>query len=41
MRFEINVPDNTLPDLQARLFALTKRLSEQPELVKNASFSSG
>ena len=34
MRFEIIVPDSTRPELQARFVALTRRLSEQPELVR-------
>ena len=34
MRFEINVPDSTRPELQAMFVALTRRLSEQPELVE-------
>lgn len=33
MRFEINIPDTTGPELQAMFVALTRRLSERPELV--------
>ena len=34
MRFEINIPDSTRPELQAMFLTLTRRLSERPELVE-------
>jgi len=34
MRFEIVVPDNTGHDIEAKLLALTQRLSDMPELVR-------
>ena len=33
LRLEIIIPDSTLPDVQARLVSLSKRLSDRPELV--------
>ncbi len=39
MRFEIIVPDDTRPELQARFARLTKNLSESPELVEEIPVS--
>ena len=39
MRLEIVIPDSTAPELQAKLVALTLRLSARPELVREIEFS--
>lgn len=34
MRLEIDIPDNTPPDLKTKLTSLMRRLSTHPELVE-------
>ncbi len=38
MRFEIVIPDNSQPELQAQFLSLTQKLSAQPELINSLIF---
>ena len=38
MRFEIVIPDNSQPELQAQFLSLTQKLSAQPELINSMIF---